>query len=491
MSLKWIDQFDFAICYMIHANLVHGPRKDNQRFHQIRDMMHGVYNDLDHTTPLFQSNAGGIRGELADLGVEFPNVKSSSEESWDVCKAEDATTKKYDRLCFNRFMALIHVAKNESLPRWYRDKFERSHLVIEEDMAKGKMAKLFIKAGVHDEFSVATGPGTVSLEERALRSCLQNAATISFLFQADPVNLRRVLIMVAVHGALKDFHAGQSKDLRSANASVEWTKKMYDDDGFCKHLNDTVDRTRDVNMLESCQFITRPTDGRQNADATVCLEDEMANIMGQGSLAVVGARFRRCLYMWSWPHGFQRALLPGKKEQVVTTFLRDQRLDSEFGASGEKNALEKRVDNRSVFHLVPTQQGLIGIRRSDSKITPEFETMVETHVRGPISTSIIEEGFGIVKNNPELTGTSKYSRPPRAMGALVTSKLVDERFKYQAVDTCNALPKSTKLPDSAWRCPANHQSLPFDEIVTTNQVPPYPSPSATNYCVRDAKNQGA
>ena len=112
-------------------------------------------------------------------------------------KRDSFSTKGY-RLNLNRFMAVITEGE-KFLRSWPIDEWERTFLSLEKDFLAGKgIKKVFLKAGEAE--TVGDGGGStssarVTLEDRSLRQCMQNAMTISVMFLQDSTNKRRLAII--------------------------------------------------------------------------------------------------------------------------------------------------------------------------------------------------------------------------------------------------------------------------------------------------------
>ena len=82
LALRETKLFDFILLFMVSANVLHGPDKDDQRWHEVRDAMRVAYKTLDHTTPLFAAQAMEIHSALKLEGFDFEG-KYIEKECWD------------------------------------------------------------------------------------------------------------------------------------------------------------------------------------------------------------------------------------------------------------------------------------------------------------------------------------------------------------------------------------------------------------------------
>ena len=94
VALKQCSLFDLILVFMISANVLHGPDKDDMRFHQIRDAMRVAYTTLNERTPIFADLAPGIHEDLRNAGHTFPNEDPLEVEVWRYGERTEPFTKK-------------------------------------------------------------------------------------------------------------------------------------------------------------------------------------------------------------------------------------------------------------------------------------------------------------------------------------------------------------------------------------------------------------
>ena len=92
---------------MISANAMHGPDRDDMRYHQVRDAMRGAYKHLDEKTPAFASAAAKIYDDLKRTRHEWAGEKRIETEVWEYCKSQESFTSKGYQLNLNRFMGVV------------------------------------------------------------------------------------------------------------------------------------------------------------------------------------------------------------------------------------------------------------------------------------------------------------------------------------------------------------------------------------------------
>ena len=221
---------------MISANVPHGPDKDDLRFHQLRSAMATAYETRDETTPVFAEFAADIHATMKKHGHAFPNEQSLEKEAWDLCKSTDRFTRNNYRLNFNRFQGGIKTYEEESLPRWPQDLWERMFLCLELDMLHGAaVRRLVLRPGAADHFGEgggSTASDRITIEDRSLRSCLQNALVVSVMFLQDRTNKQRMVIVVGVAQHLRKWHGHQSSFLRSCANALQWMEEQVGKNKF-------------------------------------------------------------------------------------------------------------------------------------------------------------------------------------------------------------------------------------------------------------------
>lgn len=489
LSLKAIGLWDFVLTAMISANVLHGPHQDDWRYTQIRDSMKQAYSTLSEKTPLFAELAPAIHSELANAGHQWSGELPLDTEVWNHCKARDPFTNKSYHLKLNRFMASLQVMRTIMLPRWSLDLWERQFVCIEHDMLTGKVAKLLLKPGAAEEFGEgggSTSSALVSLEDRSVRSCLQNALVISCLFLQDPLNRRKMQIIVGVGAHLELWHGHQSRDLRSGPASLEFMLQQVVQGRFFDHINNMLLAPSDESLLLDAGFVIPQHLDLPNVNDLKLIDDELGAILGKLSLSMAFCRLRRCLWLFSWPHRIVQVLDSTNADEVAASFLADKAILEELVEYNPKFKVHKDVIARHVHNLVVNKQYAHGLDASMGKASPQFKALIQKHYQGLITTQIVEDGFGVMKNATESKASTRFRRPERAMGKVLTSNVLDERHKYTPVPTSARVAKTTKLDSEAWQVKESVASIPVGEMVSTSQSPPWHSPSATNYCQRDA-----
>ena len=412
VALRSAALFDYALVFMVSANVLHGPFSDDQRFHQIRDAMKLAYRDLSEETPLFADLAPLIHAELKAGGHEFPNEQSNLRETWEYCRSQDPFSRKGYRLNLNRFQGFLQVAEEVALPRWWLDLWERSFVCIECDMLGSKaVSKLLLRPGPGEAFGEGggtTSSNQVTLEDRSFRSGLQNALVVSTLYLSDRVNRRRLKLIVAIARHVRLWHGQQSKELRSASASLEWMLDQVGRGELYRHVNAMLAALGNEAVLDDCEFCvdadTAPI-GMKPSNYIVIVDDELSETMGQFCLALVAARMRRCLgILQGWPRRMIAALIPEKTADTIMQLQEDWAIFEEYRAWPGQRKVDKIIIGRSALNLVVNKQLAAALDDTGGTMTVQLAEMIRCHNTGIISTQIVEDLIGVQKTTPKSRG---------------------------------------------------------------------------------------
>ena len=148
----------------------------------------------------------------------------------------------------------------------------------------------------------------------------------------------------------------------------------------------------------------------ESSNDLISLEDELAIVLGQFSLALGFARIRRCMWLFSWPCLMVKVLAQEERDATVALFQSDERIFEDYKRMKGKRAVDEAIIKRHVMHLVVCQQYAVGLRLSHSQATQEFLEVVSSHFRGIISTQGVEDMIGIMKKRFRSQGHLEISK---------------------------------------------------------------------------------
>ena len=191
---------------LVSWNLPHRPEDDDLRVNQIRTTMSSYYRNTDPSdSPLYLHLMPRIRQELIDQGVEFLGTASPETEVWKLLASRDPFRRKGRKCNMNRFLGIVSHPEAHNA-EWALDTFERTTVAISLDMLAGSAlaSRICVRAdAARDAERVGPTTAAITVEDRTLRSCTQNAVTISVMMLSDLAHQRVVLSILATARQLK------------------------------------------------------------------------------------------------------------------------------------------------------------------------------------------------------------------------------------------------------------------------------------------------
>ena len=95
--------------------------------------------------------------------------------------------------------------------------------------------------------------GGLSIDEKVVRSCSQNAMVISYVMLSDMTNKRYCMIMGEVAKPLISWHMKANTETRSTDRTHTWLSDQVDG-GYMGHCCEFVALLSDPRVLESAGF---------------------------------------------------------------------------------------------------------------------------------------------------------------------------------------------------------------------------------------------
>ena len=227
-------------------------------------------------------------------------------------------------------------------------------------------------------------------------------------------------------------------------------------------------------------------------------EDEFAHLAGTLATGLVSRRHRRLAYMTNqWPN---RALVLLHSAEAAHRVAADLKLDSQLYEHMRKlEAPGKIVTSmlyRSVFRTTAVEQLVAGHTVAMWEPSADLRLLQQQRWQGVLSSVIIEELNGVMKNNGQARGSMKFRRPERSLAAALSSSVLTERNAYSGVRIDGLCPRQEPSMHSANAFGKKREDtwLDLQNISSTQQVAPYWSPSPENcgqpgadaQCWRDA-----
>ena len=189
--------------------------------------------------------------------------------------------------------------------RWHSRLFCYLVTCMQEGMFTGKKFDEMMKKAkvtVTKEGEEVGSTAVETKEESVLRKACKNAFVIATLMLADPMNQCRQRAILTICRSTELWHGKQNKVLRSCKATKGWlTSQLLGD--FWEPLLEACASLQDSSKLEfvglrvgSCQWAAGCKE-----DGAAANDDELATHMGDLSLALLGTRQRRDMWMLrSW-----------------------------------------------------------------------------------------------------------------------------------------------------------------------------------------------
>ena len=113
------------------------------------------------------------------------------------------------------------------------------------------------------------------------------------------------------------------------------------------------------------------------------------------------------------------------------------------------------------------------------EVTDDIKKMLQEKFSGIISTQAVEDCNGHMKNLGQTKGHKKHRTPVTSMAAVLKHNVLHQRHKYDQIDVAlSAANRSTALDPKCFQMPLKAESMPFGDIVSTEQKTDGFSPQA-------------
>lgn len=475
----------FMILFLISVNLPHGPWRNDERWHQLRAAMRDHYAASSAgECVLFQQLAGRMWHELGAAGHQWPSERPREEEVWAFLQDREFGAKKDRRIDMCRFLASLSSAR-KALGTWSVDLFERTFLALEHDYLQGRrFAKLLVKAAPEGEpdqdAAMSTNPVKAGIDDRALRSCAQNAVAISVVFLSDYDNFKTLQVIVQLSRPLEVWHSWQDKLLRSAKESMTYLVSMATG-GFYGHVVDILKVLASERFLVEVGFEYKDKQDVPMNDL-VFEQDERADLAGQYALSLVFARQRRCLHLFAgWPHGMAAILEEGFADSTVECFMRDLEIYKGIESMTDRPKKLQKIFSRHTFQCTDNKQFIAGLEAEGGKATPKLMDFVRRRCTGIVSTQLIEDQFKAQKTDGIVRGSKGFRKPEVSFARVLRSKVCESRHSYSIVDyevSANSI--GDRLGRKCFEVQDSELSMNLSGIASTSPSPTWWSPAASN-----------
>jgi hypothetical protein len=382
--LHSVGLWDFWLLFLTTLNYEFGPRNDETRRSILRSLLAKLYdNRMPEDAPIFMELAPQMVFELESNNIaHFDRVLPLEIELWNWLKSNNRSGSMGRRIAMNRYGGSLHGAMRE-LPLWAVHLWERSCVAIETDVLKGKRFtdKLVCKAKHKEAEDVGvTGSRGIHIEDRALKSCCENATAVNVMILQQSDHRRIVQITCAYSRPVDKYHTTQNRECRSARESQLWLLEMTSG-GYTKFLRSFLELLTDRSVLVDAGFKVDAIVADLPGDLSVPLLDELlieeneyADLSGQMVLAYLTEFAVRGLWLSSWPARMTNQM---KSHALAVKVIDEYKLDLEvfdaFCAFDGKTAAEKQVQSRHLFQLRCNEQYTMCFRQwCASEHVPEY-----------------------------------------------------------------------------------------------------------------------
>ena len=200
-------------------------------------------------------------------------------------------------------------------------------------------------------------------------------------------------------------------------------------------------------------------------------------------------RQRRGLWLTSgYPWSVTNALAAARRAATLAKFKADVGHFDKLKALEEKTTAQTNVVRRHVCNKVMVKQLIVALKDEHlPDFNKCFDTILRKRIRVASGTQVIEDIIGTMKSCRRLKLTKKFSRPERGMGLTLKHNVLTKRHRYKTPS--HDVPigsKTLALPPTAFRAKVASRSLPFQEVVSSDQKASYYSPKAENFSVNCA-----
>lgn len=388
----------------------------------------------------------------------------------------------------NRFMGIVEEPERR-LGEWGVDSFERTHVALELDFLgkKGLAERIKIQKSAADEGGAAAGrtsQGICNVEDKTLRSCSQNACTISVMMLSN-LNHRRICrAVLASASPLREWHSAQNKQLRSVGGSLAWLTDQTSG-GYFDHLVQSFANLERRESLQQSDFVLAAPSSDDQVNDGVVTDDEFADLHGQAAIVLAGLRLRRGLWLLrGWPYSLFRCLGGGDAAQrCADQFMQDARNHESLVNFAQRSASVQKLAKRSIMQLAAVKQFRLAFAETGGRVTEDVTELLRKRGKGIYGTQACEDINNSQRNSKQLRGSQRFRRPPRSMAVALMANVLDERHSYKPI--LWDLPvhgKRASLKREVFASPASDRSLPFERIVSTATTPAWHSPASFSNC---------
>ena len=488
LCYKHLDKFTFLLLTMIIVNVGHGPGKDEgMRFQQLQESIDHYFKTFSpHTSSLLAAHSTAILEEM-EGELDVTPGETTLEALWQWLQHNHPYRKKGEKVKLCQFMGIVNGCKS-LLKGWSMRLIFCEYLALEMDMLQGKdfREKILIKQQTlqHAADLTTTSESAPQVDAKVLRSCCQNALVISLMVLSVDANRRLIAVLVHTAYPVNKWMNHAIRQLKGVETTHEWIKEQFVV-GFINHLNEIMQVLKDGKILMDCGFFQFKHSSVEDTTGLLMMDEELAALQGSMVVMLMAKRLTRTLYFFgSWPgKTFQFMIGDAAARAAIKEFRNDFDTFNHLQAMDRKPKGLQKILDRSVMNLVVNKQWAVALVESDWEPTPGIIHLAEERSRAAFSSLPCENMFNIQKNRRQQRGRLKVSVPPRVMGIVLGSEVLEKVCKYSVVPSHVPLEKkSLKLAKESFGGGTSQPSIDIGSVASHASTAPWFSPKPENVC---------
>ena len=444
-SLKEVGLYPLVLLLVVGWNLLHGPDKEDTRWHQVREGLGDMYARSQwYDVPLFVSMAPRIIASLRQMGVDFGPAEAPEAVAWSWMRKRAAFLRQGSHTVLSRFQAIAAGLKTH-MPFWPIELYERTAVDLEEDFLVGKkfLQKFVARPGrtdVVEEGGGTTSSAALTMESRAFRSCCQNSVVVSVMTLSEDDNERYGWMMLRVCEPVMVHSNLQVTMCTSADGCEKWITQQAAG-GYISFVREVLIRLWDFASVEAsglvCNLAQRNTImGHTPNEAST--EDDFANVYGQLVVHTASQALKRGRWLLrGYPWSLCRALLLSDVglSAVLADFRRDAEVFERF-----KNADLGRHGMKLLSRHLLTKVSSVQLLRAledpaagGAQWLASVRRVLQARARVAVPSKVIEDAIGAMKNIVIPKQANRLRRPERSMGIVLKRRVLYDRHMWAEV----------------------------------------------------------
>ena len=482
LALKASGCWSLCLVGLVLLNLDHGPW-EGAKWHAEAQQAALEYSQVSHAEcPLFLSHLPHICVETGRrLQDASPDVVATLWES-----LPDAVRKKLPKVGFSRWFGFFD-AMRELTDVWSQRLLLYEYICIQLGSPVGSKQEKVVLALERRSEAEDVQKSTTKHDQdevRKARSACKNTLEFAALVMADRCFWMLCRGLSLLSSVVREWHSQQNKINRSCPESVAWMVRMASGEGTESCMG-TLELLQSDAFLEDLGMpVTALPAGLERVDAQhplVVEERELVGKLADYALCLCGRRLRSLSWHTEMYPGMF-ALLLSDSDACLQHALSTMRQDWECWEvlRREKGAFWKKLQERSPFRCVQTQQIFQLLRVGDWTVTDALRQTVQKQFSAVTQTKIVEDSVRLARVAETNKGLSKQVGPATVWAQLCSSELGQKvhRFTVPAWET-EVIPSGLNASSSS----GLYHPIPKEtwselrNIASTRRSPAWHSPS--------------